>query len=93
MTYRDGGFFAFVQDWWQFGAYLIAGIALYVTGRERQRYRVDEVGRDVAALKRDLSDMKSEFTKGGRDHAEEIIATTRALAEISTGQSRRRGHA
>ena len=87
MPYKDGGLFAFIADWWQFGAYLIGGIALYITGRERQRYRVDEVGRDVSTLKRDLAEMKSEFSKGGRDHAAEIVTTTRALAEISTGQA------
>ena len=82
-----GSIWRIINDWWQFGAYIVAGVVLYVTGRERQRYRVDEVGRDVAALKLDVSEIKTELSKEGRDHASEIIETTRALAEISTGQA------
>lgn len=86
MPYRDSGLIAFIADWWQFGAYIIAGVILYVTGRERQRYKVDAVGRDVTALKEAVAEIKAGLASENKDHNAEAISTAKALAEISAGQ-------
>ena len=36
-----------VSDWWQFAAFLAAAVVAYVTGRERQRWRVHELGEKI----------------------------------------------
>ena len=36
-----------VSDWWQFAAFLAAAVVAYVTGRERQRWHVHELGEKI----------------------------------------------
>jgi phage-related minor tail protein len=50
MPYRDAGFWGFIADWWGFLAFLGAGAVAFLAGKERQRYRVDQIGKDVEIL-------------------------------------------
>lgn len=50
MPYRDAGFWGFISDWWGFLAFLGAGAVAFLAGKERQRYRVDQIGKDVEAI-------------------------------------------
>lgn len=40
---RDGGLVAFVRDWWTVGVFLAGLVVSYIAGRERQRYRIDDL--------------------------------------------------
>lgn len=38
---------ALIEDWWQFAAFGGAAVVAYVTGRERQRWHVHELGEKI----------------------------------------------
>jgi hypothetical protein len=65
---------AFVADWWQFGAFLVGGLIAYVAGRERQRFRVDQIGQEV----RDQGERIAALEKQGTAEAVQLaqIVTT-----------------
>jgi hypothetical protein len=76
---------AFVADWWQFGVFLAGAVIAFGAGRERQRYRLDQVGREV----KDQGDRIEALEKQGNAEAVQLaqIVTTqqhilRALEEI-----------
>ncbi|MDD9727245.1 hypothetical protein PVV74_17430 [Roseovarius sp. SK2] len=37
----------FIAEWWHFIAFIGGAIISFFVGRERQRYRVDEIGKEV----------------------------------------------
>lgn len=49
MPYRDSLVASLIADWWQFVAFAVGGLVAYVAGRERTRFRVDQIGREVRA--------------------------------------------
>lgn len=40
---------ALAADWWQFGVFLAGAIIAFFVGKERQRFRVDQIGKEVEA--------------------------------------------
>lgn len=40
----------FIADWWQFGAFIGAAIVAFLAGKERQRFKVDQIGKDLERL-------------------------------------------
>lgn len=77
-------FWAFIKDWWGFGAFLAGAAGAYLTGRERQRYRVDAVGKDVSALKKDVDAVRKELGEIRTIEATEAVASARAITELAT---------
>ena len=68
-----------IKDWWGFGAFIIGGLLAFSAGKERQRYKVDQIGRDVdrqggeiQELRLEVEKMRTEETKNAL-HATEIV--------------------
>lgn len=38
---------ALLIDWWQFGFFILGGVIAFFVGKERQRYRLDQIGQEV----------------------------------------------
>lgn len=66
----------FLQDTWQFIAFLFGGIFAFVLGRERQRWRIDQLGEKVSDLDRRITGLEEQ------GHVEAVT-----LAEIRTTQT------
>jgi len=66
----------FIADWWQFGAFLGAAAVAFFVGKERQRYKVDGIGREVKAQGRRIERLEAQGS------AEAV-----QLAQIVTSQS------
>lgn len=49
MPYQSG-LLGFLSEWWQFVAFVAAGIVAFVMGKERTRWRVDQLGDRVKDL-------------------------------------------
>lgn len=64
-----------VTDWWQFAVFLGGAFIAFAVGKERQRFKVDQIGREVEA-------------QGERIKALEKQGTAEAvqLAQIVTSQ-------
>lgn len=77
-------FWAVVKDWWGFGAFLAGAAGAYLTGRERQRYRVDAVGKDVSALKRDVDAVRKELGEIRMQETSQAVEAARVIAELAT---------
>lgn len=50
----------FIADWWGFGAFLVGALVAFIAGRERQRYQVDAIGREVAAQSKRIERLESQ---------------------------------
>ena len=71
-----GSLVEIIQGWWGFGAFVVGGLIAYSAGRERQRYKIDQIGVEVER-------------QGVRIEALERQGNTEAvqLAEIATSQT------
>lgn len=70
-----------VSDWWQFAAFLGLGIVSFIVGRERQRYKVDEVGRDVCRLQKVVQEMQKDMSAmHTQDNIDAVSAATSITA-------------
>jgi hypothetical protein len=38
-----------IADWWQFAVFLGGAVVAFIVGKERQRFKVDQIGREVEA--------------------------------------------
>ncbi len=47
---ETSGFMKILHENWQFLAFIVGGIAAYITGRERTRWKVHDVGDSVAKM-------------------------------------------
>ena len=47
MPYRDADLWGIIGDWWAFGAFIGTALIGFFIGRERQRWRVDQIGQEV----------------------------------------------
>jgi len=72
----------FIADWWQCGVLWALSFAAYITGRERQRHKVDDVGKQLEDVE------KEQARQGARILALEKQGNAEAvtLAEIVTTQ-------
>lgn len=59
-------------------------VLAFFAGKERQRYRVETIGRDVATLKKDLQDVKRELADMHAQDGAEAIAAARSITELAT---------
>lgn len=59
---------AFVADWWQFGIFLASAVIAFFVGKERQRFRVDQIGREVEAQSRRIKALEDQ----GRSEAVQL---------------------
>lgn len=73
MPLKESDLAQILLDWWQFLAFVGAGIFGLWWGKERQRWKVDQLGTKVEALDKRLAAVEKQ------GHAEAIT-----LAEIST---------
>lgn len=53
----------FIRDWWGFAAFIVGGLLAYSAGKERQRYKVDQIGRDVDRQGVELKELRNEVEK------------------------------
>lgn len=74
----------FIADWWQFGAFIAVSVIAFLGGRERQRYKVDEIGRDVCALKADLKEVRKELANMHEQDGAEAVSAAKAITELAT---------
>lgn len=71
-----------LQDWWGFVAFALGGFAAFVVGKERQRYKVDQVGKDVEKLSQRVTKQSAEIEALKQQGNTEAVA----LAGIASTQ-------
>lgn len=73
----------FLLDWWQFVVFLGGAAVAFIVGKERQRFRVDQVGKDfeILSAKVDMQSMEIEKLKA-QGNSEAVT-----LAQIVTSQT------
>ena len=64
-----------LADWWPFGAFIGSVVVAFLTGKERQRFKVDQIGKDVEAQGKRIASLEAQ----GNSEAVQ-------LAEILTSQ-------
>jgi len=75
---------AFLAEWWGFGAFLLGVLVAYVTGKERQQYKVEQLGKDLAALKSDVAKVRKELSDIHQHDGQEAVSSARAITELAT---------
>lgn len=48
----------FIADWWQFGAFIAVSVIAFLVGKERQRFKVDQIGKEVEAQGRRIEKLE-----------------------------------
>lgn len=76
----------FVADWWQFGAFIFGAMVAFLVGKERQRYKVDQIGRDVEALSQKVDRQGAEIESMRRDENANALHSTEVLTKLITSQ-------
>lgn len=78
----------FVADWWQFGAFVGGAVIAFLVGKERQRYKVDQIGQEVEAQGKRIEKLETQGNAEAVQLAQIVTSQThiiRTLEEIKTG--------
>ena len=75
---------AFLADWWQFGVFLLGIYGAWIMGKERQQYKVEQLGKDLCALKKDVSSIRREISDMHSQEGTEAVASAKAMTELAT---------
>lgn len=73
-----------VQDWWQFAFFVGGAFVAFIVGKERQRYKVEDIGRDVSGLKKEVQDLREELTLIHKQEGAEAVSSARSITELAT---------
>lgn len=73
-----------VADWWQFGVFIGGSIIAFMVGKERQRYKVDQVGRDVCGLKVEMKEFRKELSAMKSIDGAEAVQAAKSITELAT---------
>lgn len=65
-----------VREWWDVGAFIVAGVLAFIVGKERQRWRVNQIGEEVEKQGKRISHLEAQ------GHTSAVT-----LAEIRTNQN------
>ena len=65
-----------VTDWWQFAVFVGGAFIAFIVGKERQRFKVDQIGREVEAQGKRIAALE---TQGNAEAVQ--------LAQIVTSQT------
>lgn len=76
----------FVADWWQFGAFMIGAIVAFLVGKERQRYKIDQIGHDVESLSQKVDRQGAEIESMRREENANAVHSTEVLTKLITSQ-------
>jgi hypothetical protein len=79
----DGGFGAFVRDWWTIGVFMAGLVVSYIAGRERQRYRIDDLYGKVKAQDARLKVLEDQGQAEAITLAEIRVQQVNILAALS----------
>lgn len=74
----------FISDWWQFAFFIGGAFIAFIVGKERQRYKVDEIGRVVDRLEAGLKDVRKELSSMHQHEGAEAISSARSITELAT---------
>lgn len=69
-----------VADWWQFVFFLIGGAIAFIAGKERQRFKVDQIGREVEQQGRRIRALEVQ----GQSEAVQLAGIATSQAHILT---------
>lgn len=75
---------ALIADWWGFGAFLIGVLIAYITGKERQQYKVEQLGRDLAVMKKDITEVRRELATMHLQDNTDAVSAAKAITELAT---------
>ena len=86
---------ALIADWWGFVVFLVGVGVAYITGKERQHYKVEQLQKDLLSLKKDMADgreaLKKDIASVPKElsdmHAQdgsEAVAAAKAITELAT---------
>lgn len=73
-----------VQDWWQFAFFIGGAFIAFIVGKERQRYKVEDIGRDVVGLKDELQEVRKELASMHQQDGAEAVSSARSITELAT---------
>lgn len=72
-----------VSDWWRFAFVVVGAILAFVLGRERQRYKVDQIGKEVCFLKEEMKEIRKELSSMHTQEGADAVEATRSITELS----------
>ena len=81
----EGTIWAVIRDWWAFGVFVGGGVIAFLLGKERQRFRIDELARRMKELDADVQSIKRQTAAEAISLAEirvELRANTQALTDL-----------
>lgn len=76
----------FVADWWQFGAFMIASFVAYMTGKERQRYKIGQIGQDLERLSKKVDQQGADIDSMRREENANAVHSAEVLTKLITQQ-------
>lgn len=53
---------SYIAEWWQFAVFALGGYGFYIVGRERQRFQIDQIGREVNRQSHEIEALKAQGT-------------------------------
>lgn len=77
---------SFVADWWQFGAFLIVSLAAFMTGKERQRYKIGQIGQDLDRLSKKVDQQGADIDSMRREENANAVHSAEVLTKLITQQ-------
>src|SRR6056297_941788 len=75
---------ALIADWWGFVVFLVGVGVAYITGKERRHYKVEQLQKDLLALKKDMASVRKELSDMHAQDGSEAVAAAKAITELAT---------
>lgn len=82
-----------VADWWQFAAFVTGTAVAFLIGRERQRFKVDQIGRDVDAQGKRIAALEAQGNAEAVQLAEIVVTQGHILTALEDIKETLRGKA
>lgn len=82
-----------VKDWWGFVAFIIGGLLAYSAGKERQRYKVDQIGTEVERQGKRIEALERQGNTEAVQLAEIAMSQTHILNSLNEIKQALRGKA
>lgn len=77
----------FIADWWHFGAFIGSAAIAFLIGKERQRFKVDQIGKEVEVQGKRIEKLETQGNAEAVQLAQIVTSQThiiRTLEEIKT---------
>lgn len=73
-----------IADWWQFLVFALGAVLTFLMGKERQRYKVDQIGKEVQWLRGEMREVRKELKAMHEGDGEKAIHDATSIAKLDT---------